>query len=98
MSTSAPAIEDARLERLYAYWLSKNGIDPEKDVKAFYAGSHAASYEALVNHKAQAGRPVSQHVVKLIQHCRVGQQMRLDQVFQQRAHRIMAEWVDLRRA
>ena len=29
------------------------------------------------NHKAQAGRRVSQHVVKLIQRCRVGQQMQV---------------------
>ena len=45
-----------------AYWLSKNGIDPEKDVKGFYAGSHAASYEALVNHKAQAGELNSEQI------------------------------------
>jgi phosphonate transport system substrate-binding protein len=45
-----------------AYWLSKNGIDPEKDVKPFYAGSHAASYEALVNHKAQAGELNSEQI------------------------------------
>ncbi|HEX4366334.1 MAG TPA: phosphate/phosphite/phosphonate ABC transporter substrate-binding protein [Rhodopila sp.] len=38
-----------------AYGLRKAGIDPDKDVKALYAGSHTASYEALYNHKVQAG-------------------------------------------
>jgi phosphonate transport system substrate-binding protein len=45
-----------------AYWLAKNGIDPDKDVKGYYAGSHAASYEALVNHKAQAGELNSEQI------------------------------------
>jgi hypothetical protein len=35
--------------------LSKNGIDPDKGVKAIYAGSHTASFEALRNHKVDAG-------------------------------------------
>jgi phosphonate transport system substrate-binding protein len=34
-----------------AYGLRKAGIDPDKDVKAIYAGSHTASFEALYNHK-----------------------------------------------
>ncbi len=38
-----------------AYWLAKNGIDPDKGVKGYYAGSHAASYEAVLNHKVMAG-------------------------------------------
>lgn len=38
-----------------AYGLSKNGIDPEKDIKAIYAGSHTASFEALYNKKVAAG-------------------------------------------
>jgi phosphonate transport system substrate-binding protein len=38
-----------------AYGLSKAGIDPEKDIKAIYAGSHTASFEALYNHKVDAG-------------------------------------------
>jgi phosphonate transport system substrate-binding protein len=38
-----------------AYGLRKAGIDPDKDIKALYAGSHTASYEALYNHKVDAG-------------------------------------------
>ena len=38
-----------------AYGLSKAGIDPDKDIKAIYAGSHTSSFEALYNHKVQAG-------------------------------------------
>jgi phosphonate transport system substrate-binding protein len=38
-----------------AYGLQKNGIDPAKDVRAIYAGSHTASFEALYNHKVDAG-------------------------------------------
>lgn len=38
-----------------AYGLSKNGIDPDHGVKALYAGSHTASFEALRNHKVEAG-------------------------------------------
>jgi phosphonate transport system substrate-binding protein len=38
-----------------AYGLRKAGIDPDKDIKALYAGSHTASYEALYNHKVEAG-------------------------------------------
>jgi len=38
-----------------AYGLRKAGIDPEKDVKAIYAGSHTSSFEALYNHKVDAG-------------------------------------------
>jgi phosphonate transport system substrate-binding protein len=38
-----------------AYWLQKNGIDPDKGVKGYYAGSHAATFEALRNHKVLAG-------------------------------------------
>jgi phosphonate transport system substrate-binding protein len=38
-----------------AYGLRKNGIDPDKDVKAIYAGSHTSSFEALYNHKVDAG-------------------------------------------
>lgn len=37
-----------------AYGLRKSGIDPEKDIKAIYAGSHTASFEALYNHKVDA--------------------------------------------
>ena len=38
-----------------AYALKGVGIDPDHGVKAIYAGSHTASYEALLNHKVQAG-------------------------------------------
>jgi phosphonate transport system substrate-binding protein len=38
-----------------AYGLRKAGIDPEKDIRAVYAGSHTSSYEALYNHKVDAG-------------------------------------------
>jgi phosphonate transport system substrate-binding protein len=38
-----------------AYGLRKAGLDPEKDIKAIYAGSHTASFEAIYNHKVDAG-------------------------------------------
>jgi phosphonate transport system substrate-binding protein len=38
-----------------AYGLRKAGVDPDKDIKALYAGSHTASFEALYNHKVEAG-------------------------------------------
>jgi phosphonate transport system substrate-binding protein len=38
-----------------AYGLRKAGLDPDKDVKAIYAGSHTSSFEALYNHKVEAG-------------------------------------------
>ncbi|HTZ37204.1 MAG TPA: phosphate/phosphite/phosphonate ABC transporter substrate-binding protein [Stellaceae bacterium] len=38
-----------------AYGLRKAGLDPDKDVKPIYAGSHTASFEALYNHKVDAG-------------------------------------------
>ena len=38
-----------------AYGLRKAGIDPDKDIKALYAGSHTASFEAIYNHKVDAG-------------------------------------------
>ena len=34
-----------------AYGLRKAGIDPDKDIRPFYTGSHTASFEALRNHK-----------------------------------------------
>lgn len=45
-----------------AYGLSKNGIDPDHGVKAIYAGSHTASYEALRNHKVDAGELNSEEI------------------------------------
>ena len=38
-----------------AYGLRKAGLDPDKDIKAIYAGSHTASFEAIYNHKVDAG-------------------------------------------
>jgi phosphonate transport system substrate-binding protein len=38
-----------------AYGLRKGGIDPDKDIKAIYAGSHTSSFEALYNKKVDAG-------------------------------------------
>jgi phosphonate transport system substrate-binding protein len=38
-----------------AYGLRKAGIDPDHDIKAIYAGSHTSSFEALYNHKVDAG-------------------------------------------
>ncbi|HEY4439997.1 MAG TPA: phosphate/phosphite/phosphonate ABC transporter substrate-binding protein [Candidatus Elarobacter sp.] len=38
-----------------AYALREAGIDPQTGVHAFFAGSHTASFEALRNHKVDAG-------------------------------------------
>lgn len=38
-----------------AFALKSNGIDPDDGVQAVYAGSHTSSYEALRNHKVDAG-------------------------------------------
>ena len=38
-----------------AYGLRKAGIDPAKDISPIYAGSHTSSFEALYNHKVDAG-------------------------------------------
>jgi phosphonate transport system substrate-binding protein len=38
-----------------AYGLRKAGVDPDKDIRAIYAGSHTASFEAIYNHKVEAG-------------------------------------------
>ncbi len=45
-----------------AYALRKAGIDPDHGVKGFYAGSHTASFEAILNHKVQAGELNSQEI------------------------------------
>src|ERR1700761_296162 len=37
------------------YGLRKGGVDPDKDIKAIYAGSHTSSFEALYNKKVDAG-------------------------------------------
>ena len=46
-----------------AFGLSKSGIDPDKGVKAIYAGSHTASYEAVRNHKVEAGELNSEMII-----------------------------------
>jgi phosphonate transport system substrate-binding protein len=38
-----------------AYGLRKGGVDPDKDIKAIYAGSHTSSFEAIYNKKVDAG-------------------------------------------
>ncbi len=45
-----------------AYALKTVGIDPDKGVTPLYAGSHTASFEALRNHKVQAGELNSQTI------------------------------------
>lgn len=50
---SDPASTSGHLIPSYA--LVKAGIDPEKDIKPFYTGSHTASFEALRNHKVPVG-------------------------------------------
>lgn len=45
-----------------AYALRKAGLDPDKGVKPLYAGSHTASFEALRNHKVEAGELNSQQI------------------------------------
>ena len=42
--------------------LRKGGIDPDHGVKAIYAGSHTASFEALRNHKVEAGELNSEEI------------------------------------
>lgn len=38
-----------------AYGLAKSGIDPDHGIRPIYAGSHTASFEAIRNHKVDAG-------------------------------------------
>jgi phosphonate transport system substrate-binding protein len=45
-----------------AFGLRKSGVDPDKGVKGIYAGSHTASFEALRNHKVQAGELNSEEI------------------------------------
>ena len=48
--------------------MSKNGIDPDKGVKGVYAGSHTASFEALRNHKVDAGELNSEEIASAKMH------------------------------
>ncbi|HTO59710.1 MAG TPA: phosphate/phosphite/phosphonate ABC transporter substrate-binding protein [Bradyrhizobium sp.] len=45
-----------------AFALRTAGIDPDKGIQPLYAGSHTASYEALLNHKVEAGELNSQTI------------------------------------
>jgi phosphonate transport system substrate-binding protein len=45
-----------------AFGLRKNGVDPDNGVKGIYAGSHTASFEALRNHKVDAGELNSEEI------------------------------------
>ena len=46
-----------------AYALKQAGIDPDTGVKPLYSGTHTASFEALRNHKVEAGELNSQQIV-----------------------------------
>ncbi|MCB8880545.1 phosphate/phosphite/phosphonate ABC transporter substrate-binding protein [Acidisoma cellulosilytica] len=46
-----------------AFALKSAGIDPDHGVTAIYAGSHTASYEALLHHKVQAGEMNSPEIL-----------------------------------
>src|SRR6202035_3241936 len=44
------------------------GVDPDNGVKAIYAGSHTASFEALRNHKVNAGELNSEQIASAKSH------------------------------
>ena len=50
-----------------ALGLRKAGLDPDKDVKGIYAGSHTSSFEALYNKKVDAGELNSEQRKSAIQ-------------------------------
>lgn len=50
-----------------AYGLKANGIDPDSGVQAVYAGSHTASFEAIRNHKVDAGELNSDRIATATQ-------------------------------
>ncbi|HLZ31926.1 MAG TPA: phosphate/phosphite/phosphonate ABC transporter substrate-binding protein [Chloroflexota bacterium] len=50
-----------------AYGLAANGIDPDTGVQAIYAGSHTASFEAILNHKVDAGELNSDRIATATQ-------------------------------
>jgi phosphonate transport system substrate-binding protein len=45
-----------------AFALKSNGIDPDTGVRAVYAGSHTAAFEAILNHKVDAGEMNSDRI------------------------------------
>jgi phosphonate transport system substrate-binding protein len=50
-----------------AYGLRKAGLDPEKDLRPVYAGSHTASFEALYNKKVDGGELNSEQLESAMQ-------------------------------
>ena len=50
-----------------AYGLRKAGLDPDKDIRPIYAGSHTSSFEALYNHKVDAGELNSEQLQSAMQ-------------------------------
>ena len=58
---SDPSSTSGHLEPAYA--LKQVGIDPDRGVRALYAGSHTASFETIRNHKVQAGELNSQEII-----------------------------------
>jgi phosphonate transport system substrate-binding protein len=58
---SDPASTSGHLFPAYAF--KSVGIDPDHGIRAIYAGSHTASYEALLNHKVQAGEINSDEIL-----------------------------------
>jgi len=61
---SDPASTSGHLFPAYAF--KSAGIDPDHGVRAIYAGSHTASYEALLNHKVEAGEINSPEIASAI--------------------------------
>ena len=58
---SDPASTSGHLEPAYA--LKQIGINPDTGIRALWAGSHAASFETIRNHKVQAGELNSQQII-----------------------------------
>jgi phosphonate transport system substrate-binding protein len=50
-----------------AYGMRKAGLDPDKDVKGIYAGSHTSAFEALYNKKVEAAELNSEQIESAIQ-------------------------------
>lgn len=46
-----------------AYALKKAGIDPDHGVRAYYAGTHTESFEAILHHKVEAGEMNSEQIL-----------------------------------
>ncbi len=76
-----------------AYGLRKAGIDPDKDIKALYAGSHTASYEALYNHKVAAGELNSEQLQSATQR---GQYKEGDMIFLWKSNPIPTDPITVR--